>query len=122
MIVKSQILGKLIKSADDLHLFYYERKDSIKSCPSILVGSSLIKLISRNPKKGIEVLNKKINPFLIFLKSKIIKNPEKEKLAKYKIKSFNSIMETIIDCSIDEDEKPLNKIEINEMFFNYLQY
>ena len=64
-------IGRLLKMADDVHLGYYEYRGRLKnaSVPEILVGGDCLSMILSNPQRGLEILKKRLNPFLKFCNS-----------------------------------------------------
>jgi len=118
---RCEILGKLLKSADDLQLFYYENKNMISNCPEVLVGSNFVELVSRNPMQGIERIKKRTFPFLKSVIRIISKNPNEEIQAKKVVKDFNSCLEDAVKICSEEKGRLTNEEKTN-VVFNYLKY
>lgn len=116
---KGIILGQLLKSADSIQMFYYENRDLVKQCPKVLIGSSNLITVSRNPSKGIQVLKSRLKPFEGYLLTVIKRELNEHNKAKFllgQIKNLLKEAEEICAMSLLTDK------EKYIMFFNYLKY
>ena len=67
----SKNIGKLLKAADNMQLYYYEANKRLNpdDMPTELVGGQCLPMVVNNPRRGLQSLSKRVRPFIRFCES-----------------------------------------------------